>query len=361
MKKRILILAAALMLTSCAKGFTPLNETERDKNVELNENFDYSAVSDIGKYENKEYKHLSIDNGAIKDSSVSSLYEFEAKINTENLNHLNDIGKVLFDSEYDTNKWNIKKINYGTEEAPNERSIATYLNEKKILQCSATTLTFKSGKSSFMAKAFPPDVYRNDYPPSEQKKAKDLIDRLFYAMGKTPPEFYGAVYLEDMKAWEFDFRQNNEGLTITDIGFRRNNQPGNVESEEFSNISYYGKCSVSISESEDLSVFIDQYYFDDTDKTEKYDEAITVESALEFIDDNIANNSEYTVKNAELQYMLVMHDVKTDEGNTAKALKAVPAWVFEIMNNSEKQRYGCVINAVNGNYSFVKLNGEEEQ
>ena len=46
MKKRILILAAALMLTSCAKGFTPLNETERDKIVELNENFDYSAVSE---------------------------------------------------------------------------------------------------------------------------------------------------------------------------------------------------------------------------------------------------------------------------------------------------------------------------
>ena len=361
MKKRILILTAVMLLTGCAKGFTPLSKTERDKNVELNENFRYSVVSDLGKYENKEYKHLAIENCAISNISVSTLYEFEARINTENLNHLDDIGKVFFEMEYDPDKWEIKKINYGTEEAPNEHSIATYSENNLFLQCAATTLKYQSGNISFTTNILPPDMYIEEYPLTKQREAQDIIDRLFSAMDKNPPEFYGAVYLEDMKAWEFDFRQNIEGLTITDIGFRRNNQPGNVESEEFSNISYYGKCSVLIGESEDLSVIINQYYFDDTDKTEKYDEAITLESALEFIDDNIADNSEYTVKNVELQYMLVMHEVKTDEGNSANALKAVPAWVFEIMNNSEKQRYGCVINAINGDYSFVKLNGENEQ
>ena len=50
MKKRILILAAALMLTSCAKGFTPLNKTERDKNDELFNGLDKDGVKDMREY-----------------------------------------------------------------------------------------------------------------------------------------------------------------------------------------------------------------------------------------------------------------------------------------------------------------------
>ncbi|MGN0633616.1 MAG: hypothetical protein ACI4JW_07065 [Oscillospiraceae bacterium] len=145
---------------------------------------------------------------------------------------------------------------------------------------------------------------------------------------------------------------------MTDISFRRIDSAGNVASDEFNNIGFYGKCSVVIGKDGGFLIYINQFYLDPKDITEEYDTAITFDSALEFIDKNLAENSSYTVKNADLQYMLVMQEIESYDKNKVYGLKAVPVWVFELINYQENQRYCSVINAVSGDCSFVKVKGD---
>lgn len=358
MYRKIFILLLSILLTGCAKGFTPLKRLGRDTNIKLNESFKYAPISDIFEHENREYEHLIIDDNAFNDKKINALYDLEVKIAADNLKHLDDIGDVFFGEDYSPEKWAVQTTDYGTEESPYEHSSAAYLTDEYTLSCDSSTLMYLCDTINFDVDLFPPDAYREDYPKSQAEKAKEIINKLYQAIGKTPPEFYGAVYLEGSNTWEFDFRQNIRGLNVTDIAFRRNDTPGNIISDEFANLSFYGKCSVFINEKGDLSVCINQYYLNESDINAQYDTAIALDSALDFMDKNIAANSNYTVKNAELQYMLVMHEVEGDDKNKSYALKTAPAWVFELVNYTEDQRYCCVINAISGDHSFVKVNGE---
>ncbi len=355
------ILLTLIMLSGCAKGFEPLEHKVRDKAAELNEGFEYSAVHDIWKYENKRYDHLSIEENAYNENKQEMLYDFDVKVNTDNLKYVDNIGKILVGEDYEHDKWNIETFNYGTEEETKEYSTATYRSEDFQLICDSTSLMYIPKGKSFDIEILPPDTYDEAYPEAFAENAVEIINRLYKAMEKTPPEIYGAVYLEESDLWEFDFRQNVNGLSVTDISFRRVDSAGNIVSDEFNNIGFYGKCSVIIGKDGEFSVYINQYYLDTKDITKEYDTAITLDSALEFIDENLAKNSNYTVKNADLQYMLVMQEIESADKNKVYGLKAVPVWVFELINYQENQRYCSVINAVSGDCSFVKANGDVDK
>lgn len=59
--------------------------------------------------------------------------------------------------------------------------------------------------------------------------------------------------------------------------------------------------------------------------------------------------------------MLVMREIESGDKYKAYGLKAVPVWVFELINYRENQRYCSVINAVSGECSFVKTNGDVDK
>lgn len=267
MKKLFIIILSALCLSSCAKGFEPLDHKSRDKTAALNEDFEYSAVYDIWEYENKRYEHLSIEENALNQNKQDILYDFDVKVNADNLEYIDNIGKILVGEDYDHDKWNIETFNYGTEEETKEYSTATYRSEDFQLICDSTSLMYIPKGKSFDNDILPPDAYDEVYPERLAEDAVEIINSLYKGMERIPPEMYGAVYLEESDAWEFDFRQNVNGLSVTDISFRRIDSAGNVVSDEFNNIGFYGKCSVIIGKDGVFSVFINQYYLDTKDVT----------------------------------------------------------------------------------------------
>ncbi|MGN0633617.1 MAG: hypothetical protein ACI4JW_07070 [Oscillospiraceae bacterium] len=196
MKRYMLFLmAAALVLSGCAKGFEPLEHKPRDMTASIDDGFEYSAVYDIWEHKNKRYEHLAIEENAYKENKQEMLYDFDVKVIADNLKYIDNIGKILVGEDYDHDKWDIESFNYGTEKENKEFQTATYRSEDFQLICDSTSLMYIPKGKNFDTEILPPDAYDEVYPAVLSENAVEIINRLYKAMEKIPPEIYGAVYL----------------------------------------------------------------------------------------------------------------------------------------------------------------------
>ena len=365
MKKRILILTAAMLLTGCAKGATPLKKGSADEKVELQGGLKLTSVKNIYEFPEKEYQHITLMGNAVKTANIESLYEFTPKATVyDYTSRLDELGSALIE-DYDSSLWEITE-----DTSPNaiyEIVAAEYPDGGGILV----------GNNTFI---YPLDVYQrmgdvesdslmyfspysDNFPEGTMSEVQSFAEKIFSAMGWENPVCSGAKYYEDKNAWVLDYSQRPFGLPFSLFGHRYDNgASGNVLTDQTSETAPVFEMIVGYSEKEGMFFRTSWVNYDNCEITKSYDKGVSLESALEFVDNNIAKNSNYDLLNAELKYLIYRKETQTlENGNKVSQLSAAPVWEFELENPVQNRNYLCIINAVDGSYSFVKAKERETQ
>ena len=195
---------------------------------------------------------------------------------------------------------------------------------------------------------------KNTTLESVKAQAEKLIWLFDDSIGAEHSTLNGIYYHTDKDVIEFDFKQTINEIEISSVPYTLGSYSYDIYSEELKRSQGLGRKSVFVNSNEDYYIDINSPHIA-AEPTEKYDEIITLDSALEYLDNNLAVNLNYDMVGAELKYLAV-----TESTDSEKNTAALPVWEFQLINHTEKQRYVCQINAVSGESSFVKVKGAVE-
>lgn len=367
MKKRIMILAAALLLTGCAKGFTPIENSEKntDENVRLNSDFLYADIEEALNHNSENnYEHFRILDGAVETFEMNNVCKMQLTFDTvDYLTNVDLIGTELLGEKYNKNGWSIYEhkpdpdndltLRDGSYSGSGFSGIFTASDNAVFIFSSKSFDVSHPGTFGYKITELDYDFFKTDSLTLEDAKAQaeKLIWMFDDSIGVEHSDLNGIYIHNENKVIEFDFKQNINNCEISSVPYSYGAYTGGIASEDLQNASALGRKSVFFNADGSYYVDINSPHFD-ARPIEEYKEMITFDSALEFLDNNIANNSNYEIVDAKLKYLVV-----TETNANEKRTAAIPVWEFQLINPIEKQRYACQINAVTGDYSFVKVKG----
>lgn len=359
MKLRPLIIAAAIMMTGCSENYELTGE---------NDAFSYGDISLAQNCDSeKSYEHFKIIDGAVETVDEKNVSKMRLEFDIlDYLSGVDRIGDELLGDKYNKDSWNIYEHNPDPETDFTIRD-GTYSDSRFRGLFSASdnkVFVFAPKKfdinnlGSFGDKVIDniDDFFRDKSETlgSVKAQANKLIWLFDDSIGAEHSTLNGIYYHSDHNVVEFDFKQTVNGLEISSVPYGWEKYTGDSPSEELKRGTGLGRKSVFFNSNGD-------YYIDVSfphvaaEPIEEYDEIITLDSALEYLDNNLAENLNYDMINAKLKYLVV-----TESSDNETYTAALPVWEFQLINPIEKQRYVCQINAVSGESSFVKIRGAVE-
>lgn len=354
MKKRILILASALLLTGCAKGFSPLSQ-HSDSKPDISGEFEYKPISEIYDIpKDAEFDRLTLEDGCIIKSDIDGVYKLNARIDKYDFQaYTEEIGKAFVGNDYRSDNWK-----YHEDEIADDIVIRTaeYITDDYsfTLRCnnsagfvysdSNMNTAFRGKSGEYLRNGASFKWKNGETAIIDIKVFDELIDSFNKAIGYNGTTEPDVIYKEENDMLIYDYKQKLYGLricnmqdTVTEI------QQVDLRSDEFKKASGFGNIRYVTDSDGHFKLELTGPYLS-AETEEEYDSIISLDSALRFFDELIADNSGYILKNAELKYLLIKEN---------DHYSSVPVWEFVLQNKAERKTYGFVLNAITGEYSFV--------
>ena len=355
MKKRILILASALLLTGCAKGYSPVTKENNNTKVEISGDFSYCRLDELEQdFENVKsgkYDKLKLDSG-LKINIPNELCSY----NVIEEGASRELGKKLIDEYGFTDLCTVSDddesvflVNYSAakqitlrkdglfachfsyDEITENNDLVYFRNvniDKDTSAILKTAQSFMDGYSSLIDSVSLIPLYLNNSNGASQ---------IFFS--RDINGFFQPCYL------------------VNDI------DKGAINTDLFYGVWIQGEIVVS----DDGTV---SSFTDNNGKTEIksvneiYDEIISASSAISFVDKSIADNMECKVDDVSLVQMRqysenerAPKDIKElDQSNNDSEYVMHPYW--QVMMTSIKtndKRYVALVDCITGEFAFTSI------
>ena len=370
MKKRIFTFClAAVCLTSCAKGATPLHKNEHNEDVSLNADFEYADVKDISDTRlSEEYGHLEFD-FTPNLTLPEELYNFTLVQADDYYEYQSNICKLFLDDENAA----LYTSNANTEnelrqcELPNGGVLN--LNRNGEVGFIRNNAAYEYREESAYDKVVFLDTEYDDIT-IHQKNDDILLSELtrsvqvymdnYSDITHATPQIPKRAYIVSSGKYDvvlFSFTQSIDGSGLATFNTRCAGNIGNAAEE-------WGTTIV-------IGTDGDVIFFSDLDGERRFKEKgaeisrlITPQSAVRNLDECLADNSEYTVCSFSLELLSLIESNprQDDEGfewtisatNYGTVYSAEPYWAFVLRDNVSGNYFDAAVNAVSGEIFFGK-------
>ena len=363
MRIKLMCFVAAVMLTGCVPQFQSDSQNDEEIIYRYKYNdFQFSDIADFQKLDTEtKYEHLSLRGNVVNEKGIDKLILFSAEtINKDYTQYLDSIGRNFLGDSYQPSKWKTELNSTAGEEY-----IRTAVYSDYELSCT------NFGEFVFSEKEFDfPDEsqvginlpngivqYRisadkNFYIPGVQTETQKLIWKFDDALNMPHSALKNISSFSEKGVLKFNYLPAYYGLTICNAVDIIQKSPDNLISYELEKANKAGQKAVYVNRSFQFCVTANNanlHY----EPLKEYDTAISIDSVLNFIDDTIAGDSYYEVKRAEMKYLLTSDTGTYNDISTV----GVPVWEILISDKEHNQVFMCLIDAVSGEYSFVRVNG----
>ena len=381
MKKRTIALlcAAAIMLAGCAgsdaDGSTPASANGTESRVTIDTpNGEYGFTFDLleNSYaldtSNME-KITTYEYSKVVRADIDGVYEFNYSLpDLDYYSKREALGKAYLGDAYDSSCWEIKKVSNTKELSAQYQSLSS--SESMTANNSGVFFYRPDSEAPFASTWIGELIEDNDdaYKLTDKssityKEAVKIAEEAFKPFNEVIDKGKAFVptvsYNEGRAMIRVDYQQQFHGL-LKCWANSANTQYSSEKTDGLGVRSAAGDItkSVYIYSSADKGYYIRVLGTSmELKDIQKYDRLITLQSALEYLDTNLAPNMDMILKSANLRYLLTTEVGEKDADGSYVAMfkTAIPVWEIILYNRGELQDYAYVLNVLNGEYSLVKL------
>ncbi|EGC02904.1 hypothetical protein [Ruminococcus albus] len=369
-KLLFIILAVCLALTSCAKGKSPIERNEKEKNVSFTDaDFDYNTVDKVSEMYpealNAEYKHFSIRS----DVQIDKIKSVKVLSFKQSNGFLFDIEQGLIDY-LNGGKIDIGEKIEGVEEMGAYHQMNADGNYPYFIDFDGGSIVWiKNGYSEsfflpndnitieryFFSNSFDDKKYQlKDCEMSINEAiaiSRDFASALKeYGYPELSPYEIRIDKQNGTYAFEINMVQKNNNIPLraANCGFAgRTSSSKDIFTGKLKEINS-NPCgyTVLICSSDGVECFRNNENVFEVYEQEEVNEIITLRSALEYIDDNLSENSNYEVEYIGLENKIFWNDPATN------LYYSTPMWTISLYNPTEEKYYYALLDCISGDFSF---------
>ena len=370
MKKRIFAFClAAVCLTSCAKGATPLQKNEHNENVSLNADFEYADVKDISDTRlSEEYEHLKFN--FVPDITLpDKLYNFTLVQADDYYEYQSDICKLFLDDDNAALSTNNADTENELRQCELPNGGVLNLNRNGEVGFIRNNAAYEYRDESAYDKVVFLDTEYDDITIHQKsgdislreltRSVQEYMDK-YSGITNASPQIPKRAYIANSGKYDvvlFSFTQSIDGSGLATFNTRC---VGNISkaAEEWGTTIVIGTDG-------------DVIFFSDLDGERRLKEKgaeisrlITPQSAVRNLDEDLAANSEYTVCSFsfELLPLIESNPRQNDEGfewtvsatNYGTVYSSEPYWSLVLRDSVSGNYFDAAVNAVSGEIFFGK-------